>query len=293
MKQDPDIKKYGFKSGLNHEFEIIDMQETYYKHSGILTRPHRVSFFQILWMQGGHAHHMIDFKDVLLTGESIAFVAPNQIHQFDPKGHYKGVGLIFTDEFYCMDNDDLSFLHTGLLFNEMYEPAVLTLEASKEGHMELHHLLHAMYREFDKPFDKYQRKMLINMLHMLLYNAERCFIAQGRETHADSPYKQLLLDFMHMVNQHYQTERQVSFYADSLNVTEKQLYRACTQLTDSSPKQMIQSRITLEAKRLLAHGSMQINEIAWHLGFEEPTNFVKFFKKQAGVTPSQFRDSNS
>lgn len=292
MKHSADIRKYDFKAGLNHEFEILDMQETYNNNTKIMTTPHRASFYQILWMHGGHAHHKIDFNDVPLTGECIAFVSPNQVNQFDPEGDYKGVGIVFTDDFYCVNNEDLNFLQTGLLFNEMYTPAVLTLDANKEGHMELHHLLHSMNREFQKPIDPYQRKILINMLHILLYTAERCFIAEGREISIDSPYKQLLLDFTNLLNQHFRRERQVGFYAKSLNVTEKQIYRATTQLVESTPKQLIQARITLEGKRLLVHGLMQVNEIAWHLGFDEPTNFIKFFKKQVGVTPTKFRENN-
>ena len=54
-------------------------------------------------------------------------------------------------------------------------------------------------------------------------------------------------------------------------------------------KEMIDERVALEAKRLLAHTCSSLAEIGCQLGFSEATNFVKFFKRTAGMTPSTFR----
>jgi AraC family transcriptional regulator, transcriptional activator of pobA len=59
-----------------------------------------------------------------------------------------------------------------------------------------------------------------------------------------------------------------------------------------TPKEIIDDRILLEAKRILAHTTESIKEISYYLGFEEPTNFIKYFKKHASVTPTEFREQN-
>jgi AraC family transcriptional regulator, transcriptional activator of pobA len=59
-----------------------------------------------------------------------------------------------------------------------------------------------------------------------------------------------------------------------------------------SPKVIISERVLLEIKRLLVHTNQSIKEIGFDLGFNEPTNFIKYFRQQTGQTPSEFRDSH-
>lgn len=54
-------------------------------------------------------------------------------------------------------------------------------------------------------------------------------------------------------------------------------------------KAFLSLRIALEAKRLLAHTAESVGALAGQLGFDEPTNFVKFFRREAGCTPGEFR----
>jgi len=53
---------------------------------------------------------------------------------------------------------------------------------------------------------------------------------------------------------------------------------------------IINDRVILEAKRQLLHSSLKIKEIAFYLGFEDPSYFVKFFKRQTGYLPAEFRE---
>jgi len=68
------------------------------------------------------------------------------------------------------------------------------------------------------------------------------------------------------------------------------LNKATSQILDKTPKQLIDERILLEAKRLLVHSNSTIKEIAFILGYEEPTNFIKYFRKHTQNTPSDFRE---
>ena len=49
----------------------------------------------------------------------------------------------------------------------------------------------------------------------------------------------------------------------------------------------------LEAKRILAHTTESVKEIGYDLGFDEPTNFIKYFKKHSKFTPTEFREQNT
>jgi len=56
-----------------------------------------------------------------------------------------------------------------------------------------------------------------------------------------------------------------------------------------TPMQMIQERVILEAQRLLLYSELNINQICYKLGFDDPSYFVKYFKKHAKIAPSEFR----
>ncbi|WP_459640649.1 helix-turn-helix domain-containing protein [Flavobacterium sp. CGRL2] len=60
-----------------------------------------------------------------------------------------------------------------------------------------------------------------------------------------------------------------------------------------TPKEIIDDRVMLEAKRLLAHTNENVKEISYELGFEEPTNFIKYFRKHSNSTPVEFRESHT
>jgi AraC-like DNA-binding protein len=81
----------------------------------------------------------------------------------------------------------------------------------------------------------------------------------------------------------------VAPYAARLGCSEKSLTRAALLVTDRSAKAVLTERIVLEAKRKLAHTALPVATIGDQLGFAEPTNFVKFFRREAGLTPGVFR----
>jgi AraC-like DNA-binding protein len=82
---------------------------------------------------------------------------------------------------------------------------------------------------------------------------------------------------------------QVRDYARHLGYSEKSLTRSTLELAGVSAKAFVSQRIALEAKRLLAHTSLPVSVIAAQLGMDEANNFAKFFKREVGCTPTEFR----
>ncbi|MEM7325861.1 MAG: helix-turn-helix domain-containing protein [Actinomycetota bacterium] len=87
----------------------------------------------------------------------------------------------------------------------------------------------------------------------------------------------------------YTVTRSVSDYARRIGTSTKTLSRATTGLTGASPKELIDQRVVLEARRLLAHSTDSASMIGTTLGFSEPTNFTKFFARHTGLSPQEFR----
>ena len=95
--------------------------------------------------------------------------------------------------------------------------------------------------------------------------------------------------FRREVERSYATTRDVQDYAARLGYAPRTLSRACAAATGKTAKQFLDSRVTLEAKRLLVHTDLVIAAIGRAVGFSEPTNFGKFFAREAGMTPGAFR----
>jgi AraC-like DNA-binding protein len=93
------------------------------------------------------------------------------------------------------------------------------------------------------------------------------------------------------IEQGFDQRRSVEYYARRLGYSEKTLTRACLRAEGRTAKDMIDQRVVLEAKRLLAYGDSAITEVGSHLGFSEVTNFLKFFKRITGISPAAFRSS--
>lgn len=98
--------------------------------------------------------------------------------------------------------------------------------------------------------------------------------------------------FRKLLEENFATQHQVTYYARALGMSEKNLSRACITATGIPTKSLINQRLALEAKRLLAHSSMAVQAVGLQLGFDEASNFVKFFRKETAATPLAFRKMN-
>ncbi len=95
-----------------------------------------------------------------------------------------------------------------------------------------------------------------------------------------------------MVNKYYITKKTVKEYAELMHITPNHLTDTVKDVTGKTPKSFITERILLEAKNLLSYTYYDIAEIAYLLGFYNPSHFGRFFKKFEGFTPKDFRIEN-
>jgi AraC-like DNA-binding protein len=96
-------------------------------------------------------------------------------------------------------------------------------------------------------------------------------------------------EFRKALDELIKATRSVQYYADHLNVTRKKLNQATQKFLGKSAKKVIEERVVLEVKRLLLYTTCTVKEIGFSLGFTDPTNFNKFFKKHTQITPAQYR----
>jgi AraC family transcriptional activator of pobA len=103
----------------------------------------------------------------------------------------------------------------------------------------------------------------------------------------------LVARFRELVEVHYRAGLSLEDYADRLGVTVARLRNACLKVAAAPPLRLVHERMLLEAKRALIYSSMTVAEVAYHLGFEDPAYFSRFFAKAEGQSPRAFRASRA
>jgi len=91
-----------------------------------------------------------------------------------------------------------------------------------------------------------------------------------------------------LIEERFVIDKSPSNYAGALHVSTKHLNKIVFNTLKISTSDLIHQRVLLEAKRLLTHGDLSIQEIAFQLGYNDPSYFTRLFKKKVGVTPSDF-----
>ena len=111
----------------------------------------------------------------------------------------------------------------------------------------------------------------------------------ARKSDLNGRSSQLYNEFLEAVQQHYRTNRDVAFYADCLNVSARYLSQVAHRISGKSPKNIIDHTLTEALACQLRTTQHPIQEIAYEHGFTSQAQFAKFFRKQTGQTPSEWR----
>ncbi|MCY1411747.1 HTH-type transcriptional activator RhaR [compost metagenome] len=101
------------------------------------------------------------------------------------------------------------------------------------------------------------------------------------------------LQFFHrfnaLIEEHYPEHWSLADYARQIGVTEARLNDICRRVAGLPSKRLVHERVMQEAKRLLLFTGSSVNEICYHLGFKDPAYFSRFFTRNAGMTPGEYR----
>ena len=121
----------------------------------------------------------------------------------------------------------------------------------------------------------------------VLYNylSEHPEVQNPIHNRAEEYFKQ----FTHLLGEHYRTERSVGFYARQLCITPKYLTTLIKRISGKSVSEWIDNYVILEAKTLLKYSNMSVQEIAYYLNFPNQSFFGSYFKRNAGMSPSQYK----
>ncbi|MEO1487359.1 MAG: AraC family transcriptional regulator [Bacteroidota bacterium] len=271
----------------NFGFEIVPIEKIAkgkdaFDHDPEL--PHQLKFYNLIVFTEGKGRHFIDFHWYPVQQNSIVYLTKDQVNAFEFSDGLKGFCVIFTEAYFvsCFSHLPKDFVFR--LFNpQLFSPI---LQIPKDSDFTQYFDL--MRKEFKIGAGFNQKTIIESLFVILISKAEN--LKQTQTFHIKSTSKiQFFQTFTTLMEQHISKSRSADFYARELGVTYKHLNEICKALLNKTAKQVIDDYVILLAKRSLINSSLKSSELAYLLGFEDPTNFTKYFKQKTGFTPKRFK----
>jgi len=255
-----------------------------------LNYPIKISSFSMLLVTGGKVRLNIDFQEITMQKKDIIFLYPNNVIEFlefSPDASFQN--LFISVEY---------FTNLNLQMNSKDALEILSNNFSK--------LLSLCTDSFNHINSSFERLEVLNnplnetifyqeiqkgIINLVMYELAGYVQKQKNQLLKTFRKEDIAIKFAHLVNQHYQTRRDVQFYADQILVTRTHLTRTIKEVYLKNPKHIIEDKIISEAKILLLKSEFSINQVMTELRFEDQPTFTKFFKKKTGFSPNAYRKS--
>jgi AraC family transcriptional activator of pobA len=274
-----------FGEPLQQPHFYLQTLEAHLREHAFIQRPHKHDFYLLLLFTQGSGTHTIDFRTYPVGPGTAFFLDPGQVHAWQLSADSAGYVIFFSPEFYLLGFPEkklFSFPFFGfsrhqpfLQLNETETAAIVTIIKTIEKEKAV--------RAWK------QEDVLRNYLDILLIRLSRIYLkAPALEGTASANFS-VLRQLENLIDRHFREHQPVSFYADHLHLTQKQLNDLSRHALKKTTADLIRDRLVLEARRLLIHSDQNITQIAAALGYFDNSYFSRFFKKHTGQSPEQFR----
>lgn len=252
-------------------------------------KPHQPDFYTLSIALEGSCTEIISENKVTLSPGRLLFTSPREIITAeDCSPDLKIRQILFKKSFLLGTNLSREILDE-LLWVDPAKPPIFDL--NDEDFKKMKYLIDKLAEEAYLS-KAYHRQILRNGIIELLYRINRLdksCLKKG--DHTSTQVNRLYKKFKDLVDEHFIQKKKVSDYAELLHVTPKHLSEVVKEESNSTALEHIHGRIMREAKNQLIYTDKSAKEIAYHLGFNTPSQFGRFFKRKAGESPIQFRKS--
>jgi len=270
-----------FKGPNDEYFEVVEINQSNCK----ILKNSTQTQLSILWFTGGNSMTIDSVPYTFLKDQIVTFTEFHELDNFEINGLML---LRWNKPFYCILDHDSEVGCKGLLFYGANSLPILTPD-KQEAKM-LSTVWELLILEM-KMRDSLQLEMLQMMLKRILILCTRIF-KRGESFNVDQPEEvELIRQFNYLVEQNFRDKHSVSEYAKLLYKSPKTLTNLFKKLDRKTPLQYIHQRIMLEAHRLLKYTEKTVSEIAYELGYLDVQSFSRFFKRNEGVSPLEFKMS--
>ena len=249
-----------------------------------LPAPHTLGFYDILLVTRGRGTFWLDDASHAVAPGVMFFTRPGQIRRWNVED-LDGACLFFTDDFVREVFSDARFLEQFAFFRPEAAGGALPLSSAERS-------------QFLRRFSKMSKEFRVlqsdaqDLLRAILYELLVLLNRWYRARYAVGPSRErneTVDRFQTLVDRDFRHDHRVAEYADRLGVTPGHLNALCRQHLGHSASAQIRRRITIEAKRLLLYTTKTAYTVADELGFVDAAYFGRFFRREAGTSPRQYR----
>lgn len=243
---------------------------------------HRHDFYFILAVSKGSGIHAIDFVEYAIKPASIFMMRPGQVHMLQLKKGSNGYLMEFSKDSQFLPKSGSQLLRKAT--NRGY------CQLNKVDHGSLCNHLKMIMDEFRAKQEGFENVIKANLEIFLIQYLRYRQWDQRTKNNTINHYQQgKLQEFLDVLETNIHSEKRVSAYAAMVNLSIFQLNSITKSLLGKTVAELINDQILLEARRFLLATPNQVNQIAFQLGYEDVSYFIRFFRKLTGQTPEAFR----
>ncbi len=266
------------------QFRVYQYEGSLPNQSELLI-PHRKDHYLLIFVRHAGTRQWIDMKPYVLRDNTIYFTGPDQVIVKEEFKQLWSTGIAFTPAFLSLQ-ENASLLKLPLIQDPQNGHELLLTDADV---CFVEEMLSKIQGEYEQP-GEWRQRMLSAYLMVLLTYLSRLYSKQftGNAASTDTL---LLRQFQAKVEEYFRQLHEVGAYASLLNLSAGHLSEVVKAQSGRPAIKHIHERLVLEARRLLFHTSHSLKEIAFDLGFSEASYFSRFFRRETGVTPVEYRAS--
>jgi AraC-like DNA-binding protein len=250
----------------------------------------RNNFYSLIWVKKGNGLLKVDFSEYLFQENTLFTFAPYQPFMFSTDGDISGIVIQFHSDFYCIHKNPNETHCDTMLFNNIYQPPFIALDAVTQAKISL---TIEQIKDEIKDLDEAKYELIIPYLKILLVTATRLKTLEKRAepliTDAKMPF--ILHNLKAVIETHFKQKHSASDYAALLNISPNALAKAVKTHFNKTPTELIIERIIVEAKRELYMTNKPVKAIAYYLGYNDEFYFSRVFKTNTGVSPQMYRET--
>ncbi len=233
------------------------------------------------------------FEEVPVERNSLFLIAPNTIIQQSADEEFAASILAISPGRLQPLHHNLRTL-TSMLLKSSSRPEIRLSDAEREA---FEFRLQAIRHELAQPRQPFSKEILQSLIAAAFYtlgngiqrHLEGQPVVLEKKPRIKNNAQEYFKRFLQLLNDHFRTERTVTFYADKLCISPKYLSATVKQVSGHSAAEWITNYVILEAQALLKYTNKSIQEIAYHLNFANQSFFGCYFKRTTGMSPNQFR----
>jgi AraC family transcriptional regulator, transcriptional activator of pobA len=256
---------------------------------------HRLPYYMVFLVMEGEGIHTFGTREYYIRPNMLCFLSPDVINSwYSEEEEHRGFFCTFSDDFFNLGLENKRFLSELPFFQLDGEAALHLSDEQMNTYIALFRLMEGEYKNPTKHTDQILRSYLHALLNKAFaaYQVPNCAIRPPH--HAGlrllKAFRALYMqDFGVLKEGKVLRLKQVATYADELGVSQNHLNDTIKAITGQSAGRLIRNQLAKHALMCLKHSDQTISEIAYQLGFEDPAYFSRFYKKQTGRSPSEYR----